>query len=66
MPSNHAGSTIKGINWQLDKTVFFGSVFVIVSFIIFTLTNIDVAESLFNQLKTNVTTHFGWLFNLSV
>lgn len=66
MPSNRAKSTTSGINWQLDKTVFFGSVCLIVTFIILTLTNIDVAETIFNQLKADVATHFGWLFNLSV
>ncbi len=52
--------------WQLDKPVFFGSVFLIVIFIVLTLTNIHAAEVVFNQVKLDITTHFGWLFNLSV
>ena len=53
-------------SWQLDKKVFFGSVCIIALFIILTLINIDTAEQVFNDIKMNITTTFGWLFNLSV
>jgi choline/glycine/proline betaine transport protein len=66
MSSNSPAAQKSSTSWKIDKTVFFGSVCLITIFIVLTLINIDAAEQVFTDIKMDITTRFGWLFNLSV
>ncbi|MEX2353667.1 MAG: BCCT family transporter [Gammaproteobacteria bacterium] len=51
---------------NVHPQVFFFSVAIILVFILFTLLNLDTAESVFAQLMDGTSTAFGWLFILGV
>lgn len=51
---------------DVHPQVFFSSLIIILIFILFTLFNLDIAESVFSNLMNGASSAFGWFFILGV
>lgn len=57
---------LKKKGFSVDVGVFVPSILIIISFLLFTVLNLDEATAVFSAIKESITTNFGWFFTLSV